>query len=183
MNIPISPWALLLQTHFKVLPSVRQDLNHWRSQAEQIPNPELRKQAISSLETKQFHCEGGSIYGLLAKKDRREAIRFIVAYQTISDYLDNLCDRSRSLDPEDFRSLHESIFHALSPDAELPNYYRFREDRDDGGYLKSLVGLVKPFYRASRITQRLPQPCMNWQAITVIYKFISTSKSKSGFPA
>lgn len=37
MNIPVSPWALLSQTHFKVLPSVRQDLNHWRSQAEQIP--------------------------------------------------------------------------------------------------------------------------------------------------
>jgi len=139
MNIPISPWALLSQTHFKVLPSVRQNLNHWRSRAEQIPNPELRKQAISSLETKHFHCEGGSIYGLLANKACREAIRFIVAYQTISDYLDNLCDRSRSLDPEDFRALHDSIFHALTPDAELPNYYRFREDQDDGGYLKSLV--------------------------------------------
>ncbi len=139
MNIPVSPWALLSQTHFKVLPSVRQDLNHWRSQAEQIPNPELRKQAIASLETKQFHCEGGSIYGLLANKERREAIRFIVAYQTISDYLDNLCDRSHSLDPEDFRALHASIFHALTPDAELQNYYRFRADQDDGGYLKSLV--------------------------------------------
>ena len=39
------------------------------------------------LEAKQFHQEGGAIYGLLAKRDRREAIRFIGAYQTINDYL------------------------------------------------------------------------------------------------
>lgn len=139
MNIPISPWALMLETRFKVLPSVHSYLNDWRSQARQIPNSELRKQAIASLETKQFHCEGGAIYGLLAKRDWREAIRFIVAYQTISDYLDNLCDRSSSLDPEDFRALHDSIFHALMPGLELSNYYRFREDQEDGGYLKSLV--------------------------------------------
>lgn len=140
MNIPVSPWALMSETRLKVLPSVRGYLKGWRTQAEEIPNPELRKQAIASIETKQFHCEGGSIYGLLAKSDWREAIRFIVAYQTISDYLDNLCDRSSSLDPEDFRALHDSIFHALIPGAEMPNYYRFRDDQDDGGYLKSLVG-------------------------------------------
>lgn len=139
MNIPVSPWALMSETHFKVLPSVHGYLNEWRSQARQIPNPELRKQALASIETKQFHCEGGSIYGLLAKRDWREAIRFIVAYQTISDYLDNLCDRSSSLEPEDFRALHDSIFHALMPGSELPNYYRFREAQEDGGYLKSLV--------------------------------------------
>ncbi len=139
MNIPASPWALISETHFKVLPSVRRYLNHWKAQAKQIPNPELRKQAIASLETKQFHCEGGSIYGLLANQDWREAIRFIVAYQTISDYLDNLCDRSSSLDPKDFRALHGSIFDALTPGAESPNYYRFRADQNDGGYLTALV--------------------------------------------
>ena len=139
MNIPASPYALLSETHFKVLPSVRSSLKYWKSQAAQIPNLELRKQAIASLETKQFHCEGGAIYGLLAQKDYRAAIQFIVAYQTISDYLDNLCDRSTSLDPEDFRALHDSIVDALTPGAPPSNYYRFREDQNDGGYLANLV--------------------------------------------
>ena len=84
-------------------------------------------------------AEGGSVYGLLAGKKCREAIRFIVAYQTICDYLDNLCDRSTSLDPSDFRALHESLFHALTPTAGNTNYYRFRHEQDDGGYLASLV--------------------------------------------
>ncbi len=109
MNIPVSPWGLMSETYFKVFPAVRNYLNHWKIQAQQIPNLELRKQACSSIEDKQFHCEGGSIYGLLARRHCQEAIEFIVAYQTISDYLDNLCDRSNSLDPEDFRALHGSI--------------------------------------------------------------------------
>ena len=110
MNIPVSPWGLMSETYFKVFPAVRNYLNHWKIQAQQIPNLELRKQACSSIEDKQFHCEGGSIYGLLARRHCQEAIEFIVAYQTISDYLDNLCDsealllsadRSNSLLPHD----------------------------------------------------------------------------------
>lgn len=127
------------ETYFKVLPTVRRYLNDWKVEAQQIPNLELRKQALASIKAKQFHCEGGSIYGLLAKSHWQEAIQFIVAYQTISDYLDNLCDRSNSLDPEDFRALHESLIHALMPDSKDTNYYRVRCDQADGGYLQKLV--------------------------------------------
>lgn len=139
MNIPVSPWALMSATYFKVLPTVRKYLNNWKVQAQQIPNLELRNQALASLEAKQFHCEGGSIYGLLAKSQWQEAVQFIVAYQTISDYLDNLCDRSDSLDPNDFRVLHKSIVHALTPDSVNTNYYQVRRNPGDGGYLQKLV--------------------------------------------
>ena len=70
-----------------------------RREQRSIPNPELRKQALASIEHKTFHCEGGAIMALMANEHYQEAIRFIVAYQTISDYLDNLCDRSTSQDP------------------------------------------------------------------------------------
>ena len=127
------------ETYFKVLPVVRGYLNDWKVQAQQIPSLELRKQALASIKAKQFHCEGGSIYGLLARSHWQEAIKFIVAYQTISDYLDNLCDRSNSLDPEDFRALHESLVHALTPDSKNTDYYRARGDQADNGYLQKLV--------------------------------------------
>lgn len=139
MDIPVSPWTLTSRTYFKVLPMVRSYLNQWKAQARQIPNLELRKQALVSISTKTFHCEGGAIYGLLAGDHWREAIAFIVAYQTISDYLDNLCDRSNSLDPDDFRALHEAIFDALTPDTGCAAYYRNHRDQDDGGYLMKLV--------------------------------------------
>ena len=139
MPVPTNLISLTTKTFLKVQPVTRTLLRHWKVRAQNIPDRELRHQALSSIETKTFHCEGGSLYGLLAGDRYREAIEFIVAYQTISDYLDNLCDRSTSQDPEDFRALHESMLQALTPDAPVTDYYRFRQERDDGGYLAELV--------------------------------------------
>jgi tetraprenyl-beta-curcumene synthase len=136
---PTNVLTMTAKVFLQVRPQVHEHLGHWVSQARKIPSPELQKQALASIAGKTFHCEGGGIYGLLAGDRYREAIRFIVAYQTISDYLDNLCDRGTSLDPDDFRLLHSSMRHALTPGAKLDDYYRFRDERDDGGYLAGLV--------------------------------------------
>lgn len=138
-QVPSVFWMLMLGIYRDVLPRVRQYLELWKQEAEKIPDSELRQQALLSIHSKTFHCEGGSIYGLLARGGIEPTIRFIVAYQTISDYLDNLCDRSTSLDPEDFRTLHQACVHALTPNAESINYYQFRQEQDDGGYLVKLV--------------------------------------------
>ena len=138
-QVPSNSGMLMLGIYRDVLPKVRKYLEFWQQEAEQIPNGQLRFQALLSIQTKTFHCEGGSIYGLLAKDEIESTIRFIIAYQTICDYLDNLCDRSTSLDPEDFRSLHQACLHALTPGAEGINYYQFRQEQDDGGYLLKLV--------------------------------------------
>ncbi|MGV3489367.1 MAG: tetraprenyl-beta-curcumene synthase family protein [Tuberibacillus sp.] len=144
MTIPTQPWKMMTCIYRDVLPSVKKQLSHWTAFATSIPNQELRKQALASITTKTFHCEGGAIYSLLAKDRREDVITFIVAYQTISDYLDNLCDRSTSLDPEDFRALHESMIDALTPGTSH-NYYRHRKDREDGGYLSELVCTCQNF--------------------------------------
>ncbi|MFK2824730.1 tetraprenyl-beta-curcumene synthase family protein [Bacillus sp. B190/17] len=139
MSIPMGPLHLMHSIYKKVFPLVHEQLQYWKEQAAKIPNEELRRQALASIEHKTFHCEGGSVLALLSEKRLLEAVRFIVAYQTISDYLDNLCDRSTSLDPADFSALHESMEDALSPGPPLRGYYRFRDDKDDGGYLAKLV--------------------------------------------
>lgn len=118
---------------------VDEEMDYWKRRAEQIPNDELRTQALASMQDKRFHCQGGSVYALLAGEKGKEAVRFIVAYQTISDYLDNLCDRSTSLDPKDFRMLHEAMKDALTPVNPMKNYYELRDDQADGGYLRELV--------------------------------------------
>jgi tetraprenyl-beta-curcumene synthase len=138
-QVPSGAGILMLRTYREVLPRVRKHLKLWQQKAEIIPNSELRKQALLSIESKTFHCEGGGIYGLLAQDKIEPTIRFIVAYQTICDYLDNLCDRSTSLDPRDFRTLHQACIDALTPDAHCINYYQFRQEQDDGGYLIELV--------------------------------------------
>ena len=119
MQVPTNLIELTTKMFLKVQPVTHAYLRAWKERADKIPDPELRRQARSSIETKTFHCEGGALYGLLAREQYKDAIKFIVAYQTISDYLDNLCDRSTSQDPEDFRALHESMLQALTPDAPL----------------------------------------------------------------
>ncbi|WP_338777808.1 tetraprenyl-beta-curcumene synthase family protein [Metabacillus sp. FJAT-52054] len=139
MTIPTSPFSLMKKVYKNVFPLVHLYLDEWKKKAESIPNAELRSQALASITEKSFHCEGGGILAILAGPNMKECVEFIVAYQTISDYLDNLCDRSTSLDPDDFRMLHQSMPDALTVGAELKNYYSFREDQDDGGYLHDLV--------------------------------------------
>jgi tetraprenyl-beta-curcumene synthase len=137
--VPTNALTLMTAVYRKIFPEVNKELAYWKNRAEAIPNKELRMQALASISSKRFHCQGGSVYALLAGEQWKEAIRFIVAYQTISDYLDNLCDRSTSLDPDDFRLLHHSMRDALRPGRERENYYALREDQDDGNYLHDLT--------------------------------------------
>lgn len=137
--VPHDPIRLMYRIYKYVLPEVRGQLDLWRGKAERIPDPELKKQAIASMSTKQFHCEGGAVYAAANLPQRHILIPLIVAFQTISDYLDNLCDRSTSLDPDDFRRLHQSMLDAVDPGAPLQDYYAFRQEREDGEYLSSLV--------------------------------------------
>jgi tetraprenyl-beta-curcumene synthase len=136
---PRGPVALMSRVYKYILPGVRAELADWRRTAEAIPDAELRRQALDSMNTKQFHCEGGAVYAA-ANLDKKDVlIPLIVALQTISDYLDNLCDRSTSLSAEDFRLLHRSMLDAVTPGAPLTDYYAHRDEREDGGYLHSLV--------------------------------------------
>lgn len=134
-----SPWQLLYRVYRHVQPVLEREFAAWYKKAQAIPNPELRKQAQDSMNSKKFHCQGGCVYAAQVIPYVETIVPLIVAYQTISDYLDNLCDRSTSLDPQDFRQLHFSMQDALTPGAPLRDYYRYREDKDDGGFLADLV--------------------------------------------
>ncbi|MDB5056082.1 MAG: putative cytoplasmic protein [Bacilli bacterium] len=141
--IPQNPITLMTRVYRYVLPDVRAQLHDWRAMAESIPDPELKKQALASLTTKQFHCEGGAVYAAANLEQRHVLIPLIVAFQTISDYLDNLCDRSTSLDPRDFRQLHQAMLDAVDPDEPLHEYYEYHEESEDGGYLTQLVKMCR----------------------------------------
>ncbi|GGG15515.1 tetraprenyl-beta-curcumene synthase family protein [Paenibacillus abyssi] len=136
---PRNPIRLMYRVYKYVLPEVDAELKRWRQKAEAIPDEELRTQALASMDAKRFHCEGGAVYGAANLEQRHVLIPLIVALQTISDYLDNLCDRSTSLDPDDFRLLHQSMLDAVDPGSELSDYYALRSEREDGGYLHALV--------------------------------------------
>ena len=122
-----------------IFPKVYDELDFDVSLAEDIPDKVLSKLALESISLKKFHCLGGSIYSLYPVADTQKMIHFIVAYQTISDYLDNLCDRADVRDKPAFRCLHLALSDAATPDEVYNDYYKYYPYKDDGGYLKTLV--------------------------------------------
>ncbi len=136
---PKGPLRLMYRLYRYIFPAVRMEVERWRERAERIPDAELRKQALDSIHNKLFHCEGGAVYASAHMEHKDSLIRLIVAYQTISDYLDNLCDRSTSLGAENFERLHQAMLDAVSGTFSQTDYYEFNKEKNDGGYLKSLV--------------------------------------------
>lgn len=136
---PMNRVRLIYQFVAHVFPIVKQELIEWQRIAEQSPDSCLRQQASESIRLKAFHCQGGSIYALYPGVDRVEAVRFIVAYQTMSDYLDNLVDSLEVQDELAFSQLHLAMQEALNPNAKRSDYYLYYPYREDGGYLERLV--------------------------------------------
>ncbi|MFD1176768.1 tetraprenyl-beta-curcumene synthase family protein [Paenibacillus puldeungensis] len=153
---PKEPIRLMSRVYKYILPDVRHELDCWKKDAERIPDMELRKQALASIASKEFHCQGGAVYAAANLPLRHILIPLIVAFQTISDYLDNLCDRSTSKAEDDFRLLHQSMLDAVNPSTSLQNYYALREEQQDGGYLHRLVQACRdniaelPGYRSAK---------------------------------
>lgn len=161
-------FAVLYQIRFiycfvrRVFPMVDEELKGWQKRAGEIPDSELRQQALASIAAKRFHAQGGAVYVLypgLSSRARRELAGFIVAYQTISDYLDNLCDRAGVEDAQAFRQLHFAMDEALVPGHPASDYYRDYPYHNDGGYLEKLVKtcqtrLSSPYLKAFLPTLR-----------------------------
>ncbi|MFC0274239.1 tetraprenyl-beta-curcumene synthase family protein [Metabacillus herbersteinensis] len=139
MSIPQHPFGLMTKIYRDIFPVVHFYVKQWREKAVLIPDEELRTHALAGIDDKGFHCEGGGIFAMISGPHKQQCIEFIIAYQLISDYLDNLCDRSTSLDPVDFRMLHQAMLDALTVGATCKNYYQFRDEKEDGGYLHELV--------------------------------------------
>ncbi|MEN6463164.1 MAG: DUF2600 family protein, partial [Syntrophomonas sp.] len=122
------------------LPEVKRLLKYWQGEALQCVNPELKKQALSSLDRKAFHCQGGAVFAVPYREWESLLVELIVAYQTLCDYLDNLCDRANCNDGTAFLHLHQALIDALTPGKRpFVDYYREYPFRNDGLYIYKLV--------------------------------------------
>ncbi len=125
-----------------VFPQVDAELAGWRRAAARA-EPGLAEQALASIRDKRFHCQGGAIYSLYPGVDTARFVRLVVALQTISDYLDNLCDRAGVADEQAFRQLHFAMTDALDPGGDIHDYYSSYPLKNDGGYLAALVAACR----------------------------------------
>lgn len=157
----------------KSLPDVDILLNKWIECCSHAGDYELKKQALSSIAKKKFHAQGGSIYSLYPSAVFRETLCFIVAFQTISDYLDNLCDRAGVTDETAFRELHQAMFDAVSPAGSTHDYYSNYPYKCDGAYLQKLVETCRYSIRKLPAYEKVAKPIMKY---VELYSDLQTDK-------
>ncbi|AST94481.1 tetraprenyl-beta-curcumene synthase family protein [Shouchella clausii] len=138
-TVPANPFKIIQLAFKETVPKAHAELQKWHQEALKIEDVEIREQAAWTVNDKTFHCEGGSIFALLAGENKDNHIQFLVAYQTICDYLDTLCDKNDAHDPNDFRSIHQALLDCLTPDKPYGDYYQYRDRFEDNGYLRKLV--------------------------------------------
>jgi len=147
-----SPLGTTLWFARHILPRAQRELAVWRNLARTTCPEPYRTQALASIAGKAFHSIGGSVYAAARPESAGRLCRAIVAYQTMSDYLDNLCDRLGVgvTDGEAFGLAHEAMLDALRPEAALgggdgrgsrpylAGFAALGLPGDDGGYLYAL---------------------------------------------
>lgn len=113
-------WLLVAEMILHAFPAVERLLARYRRlAADPAAGCRHPDQALLSIRTKQFHCQGAAAFACLTPR-RGPLLRAIVALQTMSDYLDNLCDRA-AWQPEQgdaallFRHLHLHMREAMAP--------------------------------------------------------------------
>ena len=131
----------------RIIPEANRNLASWERVAHQELEVPLRHQAVSSLTRKRFHAQGAASYALLTPAHWRRLVSLTVALQTLSDYLDNLCDRMGIVDEKIFRRLHGAMafWHPLPDDI-----YQGLTAAKDRGYL---AGLTR---QCHQLSQTLP---------------------------
>jgi tetraprenyl-beta-curcumene synthase len=152
-----------------VYPYACRELRGWRRRAAAIPARSLRQQALAAHHAKHGNPEGAAAFATLVRGGRRRpAVRALVAFQAMYDYLDLVSEQESPVPGANGRQLHNALVVALDPGAAHLDYYALNARRDDGRYLEELVDTCRaaccslPSYAtvaqsARRLAARIPE--------------------------
>lgn len=121
------------------LRAVSSEVEYWRALAANIPDEELRDDALGALARKRGNIDGAALFWTLPKARNHNLLRLLVAYETLADYLDCTSERGAHIGIHNGLQLHRALIEALDDQIPLTDYYRFHPWRNDGGYINALV--------------------------------------------
>jgi tetraprenyl-beta-curcumene synthase len=127
-----------------VFPDACREVRIWRARAQEIPDPMLRRIALQAHSEKRGNLEGAAAFAAFAQPaGRHAAVRAVVAYQTMFDYLDNLSEEPSEYPIANGRRLNGALLAAITPDAPHHDYYPHHRRGEDGGYLYALIAVCR----------------------------------------
>ncbi|MGB2710641.1 MAG: DUF2600 family protein [Conexibacter sp.] len=123
-----------------VFPRARREVRGRQLCAGAIPASALRRIALDTLAEEHGNLEGAASFAAYAARSLRPpAIRTLVAFQAIFDYVDSLAEQPVADPLANGRALHEALLVALTPGRAHADYYAHLPASYDGGYLYALV--------------------------------------------
>lgn len=118
---------------------VSTEVERWRARAVQIPDPELRADALQAIRQKRGNINGAGLFWTLPDRRNHDLLAALVVYEILADYLDCVSERTASLGVANGHQLHLALVEALEPGAEMSDYYSHHHTGGDGGYVRALV--------------------------------------------
>jgi len=136
--------ATLASYWLTIFPVARRELGRWLMRAEAIPDPALREIALRALATEGLNAEGAALFATLAPVLRRPAaVRLLVAFQVMYDYLDALTEQPVPEPLSRSRQVHRALLYALGGPACAGGYFAHHPLHGDGGYLAELAAYCR----------------------------------------
>jgi tetraprenyl-beta-curcumene synthase len=127
-----------------VFPDACREVRTWHARAQEIPDPILRRIALQAHSEKRGNLEGAAAFAAFAQPPARHAaVRAVVAYQTMFDYLDNLSEEPSEDPIANGRRLNRALLAAIAPGEPHHDYYAHRQPGQDGGYLHALIATCR----------------------------------------
>ena len=120
---------------------MNREIRRWQQRARQIPDPRLRRFALSTQAGERGNPEGAAAFAVLAPRPHRAAVvGAAVAFQALYDYIDTLAEQPARDPVANGQTLHLALLAAL--DAERPHcdYYEHSDTAGDGGYVRAMIG-------------------------------------------
>jgi tetraprenyl-beta-curcumene synthase len=132
--------ALLVRYEAGVVPVAAKEIARWARHAAAIPDPHLRRLALTTIESEAANAEAAAAFATLAPRARRRtAVELLVAWQLMYDYLDTLGEQPSADPRRDGLHLHGALAVALGAADPAVDFYAHHPRGDDGGYLLALA--------------------------------------------
>ncbi len=123
-----------------VFPHVSREVRRWRARAGEIPDPALRRLALSTQRAQRGNLEGAAAFAVLVPRAQRaRVVRAAVAFQAAYDFLDALAEQPHGDPVANSHQLHLALLTALSPGGAHADYYAHRCEGGDDGYIEHLI--------------------------------------------
>jgi tetraprenyl-beta-curcumene synthase len=125
------------------LRGVSHEVAHWRAFAADIPDDALRRDALEAIDCKRANIDGAALFSTLPCARSGDLLRLLVAYEILADFLDCTSERGAHIGTANGLQLHRALVEAVDPQLSVSDYYRYHPWRDDGGYVRALVGTCR----------------------------------------